>query len=321
MKSISRLLLISLLLLTGCRQYKKIMYGESSESSSPPTAGGPPPSNNPLPPTQVETLTLTIDIQNFSGTVFSETDPTITCGPDASKCEFKVVKGTSVKLKTRPKDSSVVFAFWGDHYADTSPEKTISMNADQKIVARFLKNNPFIRVNLVGTGQGLVYTNTPHIFCGVYSQENLSGVDCSYSWSSSRSIYLIVIPDISSKFIGMKNPMTGESMSNSITVSYPLEVEVQFERYLNTLTINQIGSNTFDYGWIVYSDANVFRRSECDFENCTEYFDSADKTVTLTAYARVIDKPFVRWEGDCQGTSNICTLRLDGNKRVSAYYR
>jgi len=184
---------------------------------------------------------------------------------------------------------------------------------------------PFIkqRLSVWVSGNGTVTSDPPGIDCRKDSQPGT----CLEDYRVGTSVTLTAAPDAGESFIGWDGPdCRGSNATCTVVMDTDRSTFASFTQPYYRLTVYVIGNNGTQYG----GGGNVTSEPpgiRCGGNrpdpggnpaNCTAVFPRGTN-VTLTA----IPDPgwvFMGWGGDCTGTSPTCTLTMDRDRWVTAFF-
>ncbi len=160
-----------------------------------------------------------------------------------------------------------------------------------------------LTVTKSGNGNGVItsYRN------GVSEEINCGSI-CQKSFTSGTQVSLSVAPSAGSDFIGWTGSCSGGTCSPIMTQSRSVNAVLQLIPYTLTAVINS-GSGT-----ITSSPAGI----NCPGD-CSQVYDYG-QTVELTPYPTPPTYSFGGWSGFCSGFSSPCSVLIDANKGVGAYF-
>ncbi|MCP4701409.1 MAG: DUF11 domain-containing protein [Gammaproteobacteria bacterium] len=157
-----------------------------------------------------------------------------------------------------------------------------------------------LTVSIAGEGEGSVGD-----FSGIDC-----GTDCEEDFTRSANVVLIAAPEPGSRFTGWSDDCDGMDNSVSVNVNRDKICTANFEKALPSmysLTVIKTGDGE---GTISGIDCGT---------DCTESFFTQGASVALTA-APAAGSSFRDWSGDCSGTKNSVSVRVDRDKICMANF-
>jgi parallel beta-helix repeat protein len=230
----------------------------------------------------------------------------IECGND---CTAQYIQGSSVNLSATPEPGSNFAGWEGDNCSEL-----ITLTADMTCTARFNTIDSAasqslyeLRVNAIGTGQGIVKSLQGHIDCGI---------NCTQVYTDESVVTLIAQPDAESYFTGWSGDCQGISPTMNTTVNknmnclanFALLPASQSPALRHALTINTRGQG------LVISDKKGIH---CGIDCSEEY--SRGTVVSLTAIPTA-QNDFLGWGGDCHGSKETIRLLISQAKHCTAQF-
>jgi hypothetical protein len=228
----------------------------------------------------------------------------IDCGTD---CVEEYSENTDVTLTATAGEDSVFTTWSGSACTDSSTTCTVTMDETKTVEAVFtttIIEDHTLSVSKSGSGEGSVNSDPTGIDCGT---------DCSEDYQAGTSVILSAVAAENSVFTQWSGACSGSS-SCTVTMDAAKNVQAIFTTTLvepKILTVQKIGSGK---GSVSSTPAGI----DCG-SDCTENYTTST-SITLTATPEA-DSRFARWKGDCQGTTNTCTLTVENaNKTVVAVF-
>ena len=155
-------------------------------------------------------------------------------------------------------------------------------------------------VSRVGLGSGAVTSSPAGIDCGT---------DCSETYAVGTVVTLTAAADSGSTFTGWDGACIGQGNPCTLTMEGGRVAIAKFARPA-TLTVSTSGSGT---GAVASNPSGITCGSDC----IEDYLSGTTVSLTATASAGSI---FSGWSGACAGTTNPCTVTMDGAKSVTASF-
>jgi hypothetical protein len=180
---------------------------------------------------------------------------------------------------------------------------------------------PFFRLRLTVyvTGNGTVTSDPPAINC------RKDAGPCFGDFRQGTSVTLTADPDTGESFIDWSGDCSGSNATCIVLMDQSRYVVAAFTAPYHRLTVYVFGYNqTFPAGGNVTSappgiHCGGYRPDPGGgFGNCTAMF-ARGTIVTLTATPDT-GWVFLNWAGDCTGTAPTCTVTMDRDRSVIAYF-
>lgn len=156
-------------------------------------------------------------------------------------------------------------------------------------------------------GQGYVSSYPSGILCGAA---------CTETYDAGTEITLTAKPSEGHAFVGWEGACTGTQNTCTLVLSEARSATAKFSGQAATeheLRVYRSGG----LGKITSEPFGIYCGSLCTYDS-TKF--TAGSTVTLTAVATVAGVKFLRWEGECKGTEDKCTLTMDAPKTATAVF-
>ncbi|GEM_PF-3030713 len=265
---------------------------------------------------EMKTYPLTITKSANLGSV-SSSPAGINCG---SVCNYSFPTNNNVTLTAMPA-AGYVFTGWSGACTGTTTTCTVSMTGAKLVTATFTLNVYSLTVSTTiddgGTfispftrGAPVIQSSPAVINCG-----GNSGNVCSYLFNKDSNIALnITIPDNEYIFSAWGGACAGKAQ-DGCTVSMTAAQTVTATFVRNTLKVyllpNILAVNLTVSGIPCYSTSSS--------QLACQDTQSFGRTVVLTV-APAAGYLFKEWSGDCTGTTNSCTVTMNGPKTVSANF-
>ncbi len=163
---------------------------------------------------------------------------------------------------------------------------------------------PTAQVITAGPGGGTVSSDLPGIDCGV---------DCKEAYPYGTSVTLSPTPDSDSVFAGWESPWIGGCFRGSPhrLCTLTMDADKQVIAYFGpVLTITVIGPGV--------GTVSIDRPASVCEANCAEWYPIGT-VVTLSAMPAP-GASFTGWSGSCTGTAPTCTLVMNHERSVSAFF-
>ncbi|MDZ7291423.1 MAG: hypothetical protein ONB44_07730 [candidate division KSB1 bacterium] len=219
-------------------------------------------------------------------------------------CATRYKSAAEVILTAQPTGRSV-FIKWAGAVESTSPSITVKVNGNKTLQAYFRDNSRSIRTLTVvktGSGNGNVTSSPAGINCGS---------NCSAEFEDGLTVTLTAVTDGKSVFEGWSGDANATSAALPVLMNGSKTIYARFRNASTpkyTLTITKTGAGT-----VTSNPAGINCGSTCSaaFEQGT--------SVTLTA-SPGSGYQFSSWGGAGSGSSPTLTIKMDGNKTVSANF-
>ena len=176
-----------------------------------------------------------------------------------------------------------------------------------------------LRLNVYVTGNGTVTSDPPAISC------RKDAGPCFGDFRQGTSVTLTADPDTGESFIDWRGDCSGSNATCIVLMDQNRYVVAAFTAPYHRLTVMVFGWNqTFPAGGNVTSappgiHCSGYRTDPSGgFGNCTAVF-ARGTIVTLTAIPDT-GWVFLNWAGDCTGTAPTCTVTMDRDRSVIAYF-
>lgn len=204
-----------------------------------------------------------------------------------------LVRGSTLRLQATVAPG-YQFASWSQACSGSTPNCTITLNADAAVTARF---NPVLSAAVTGSGR----ITASGINCGT---------DCTEAYTAGSTVQLSATPDAGQVFSGWSGACSGTATSCTVTMSAPLSVRATFapipvSRFDLTVSVTAGGS-------VSSTPAGI----QCG-SDCSESY-AANTSVTLTA-TPAAGQSFSGWGGACTGTGT-CTVTMSQARSVTAAF-
>jgi uncharacterized delta-60 repeat protein len=163
---------------------------------------------------------------------------------------------------------------------------------------------PTLTVTIVGPGSGIVISDLIGIDCGV---------NCSEAYPYGTSVTLTATPDSDSVFAGWVAPWIAgcSRVEGHGTCTVTMEADRHITAFFGpVLTVTTVGPGN---GTVTLNPPGITCASDC-----SEWYP-ADMVVTLSASPKV-GSNFTGWSGSCTGPSPTCTVVLDKERAVTAFF-
>jgi hypothetical protein len=255
--------------------------------------------------------TLTVTRSGTGTGTVSPDSGTLACGSltsvppgDPKVCSASYLSGTLVSLTATP-DAGSTFASWGgDCTGSTVCQVTLS--AAKNVTATFTQISYAITVSKSGNGAGLVTSSPAGVNCGG------AGLVCSASYANGTVVTLTATPTAGNIFVGWSGSICSGSVPTCVvTMDGAKSVTATFNTS-SALTVALVGTGT------VTSDSGGISCSAATSSLCSaNYVSTALVTLTATPDA---GSSFVRWSGDCVGSTMTCAVTMSAARNVTATF-
>ncbi len=219
----------------------------------------------------------------------------INCG---SVCSANILVGTPVTL-TATANADSEFSGWTGADTTNGNKCTVTMDTDKDIQARFTFKT--YQLTVAKTGSGTVVSTGAGINCGN---------DCSETYDAGTPVVLTATPAVGYIFSSWTNADQSSGNTCQVTLNSNRTVTANFTAQNYTLNITKSGNGT---GTVTSGAAGI----SCGAD-CTESYP-AGMVVTLMAAADS-GSSFSSWTGADTTTGNTCTIRMNGDKTISAAF-
>jgi uncharacterized repeat protein (TIGR01451 family) len=215
----------------------------------------------------------------------------IACGDD---CTQLYPSPAAVRLTAEPEPGSFFFGWSGA--CSGRGECLVTVSGDVVVQAVFVPHH--LTVERTGDGTGRVTSMPAGIDCGV---------DCTEPFATPTQVALTAIPAEGSFFLGWEGACTG-SGTCLVSVAGDTRVAAVFVPY--RLTVDRLGNGQ---GRVTSAPGGISCGADCQ-----ELY----RTRTIVTLTATPDPGyyFLGWAGACSGTTETCTLEVDGDRNVQAYF-
>lgn len=249
-------------------------------------------------PTDFQVInTLAIQLTGPVVGVVNVTAPHYTC--QSAACSVDIPNGANVLL-TAEDTAQAFFVGWTGACSGKFFDCGLNMGSDRQVQARFAPITSTLAVSLTGTG-GRVTGVPGSLDCGNACQSALQ----------TRSIIsLTAMPELGYVLTGWSGACTGHRPTCAVTLDGDRQVGASFAPATAGLTVNLAGTGR---GSIIETDGVI----QCG-PRCTAQLAPGMEVLLWADPAP--GSIFDRWEGDCTGSSELCTLTLTPDTQVTAYF-
>ncbi len=226
------------------------------------------------------------------------------CDSGRTGCQ-RYPSNETVTLKAIAK-SGWEFAGWSGNNCEadtTNPTVAVSLSEDKTCTATFRIETPDKTLSIEVSGKGQVISEPTGIDCPDH---------CQTLFSNTTEVTLTATTptDANSRFVNWQGDCQGSENPTKVTMDKGKTCQAMFaDDDTNYLQVNVTGT-----GKVVSEPTGIDCPDHCQtpFSNNTE--------VTLTATSTAAESPFVKWEGDCEGSENPTKVTMDKGKTCQAVF-
>jgi hypothetical protein len=243
-----------------------------------------------------------------NGTVTSDAGG-INCGAGGTVCSAQYDEGATVVL-TATAGTNASFTSWGGSCSGTTSPLTVTMNSVKSCTALFTANTSTkYKLTLATPTGGSITSDVGGLNCGT------GGSTCNADYDQNAVVSLTTVPDQGMMLDTWSGDCAGASSPLSVTMDKAKNCGATFKTSPTptnvTLTVTAPTNGT------VTGTPGVIN---CGLEGtvCTDNY-ATDADVTLAAKP-VSGGTFTSWGGDCSGTTNPLTIKMDAAKACTASF-
>ncbi len=232
----------------------------------------------------------------------------IDCDPGCSQDSATFDDGTTVTL-TAVADGASQFSSWSGSCSGSNPTTTVTMTADETCTAHYDDLPTYnLTVQKAGGGSGRVVSSPTGIDCSSGCNQQTA------AFSQGSSVTLTATADAGNIFVRWTGACNGTSTVTAVTMNSNKTCQAEFAvPEMRELTVSVAATIGQGVPTVEIEPPGTFCETQCT-ENL-----AVGTVVTLTAHDDG-NFEFVRWLGDCSGTSSVISFVLGEDQSCTAKF-